>query len=510
MRTTVRHSGRGRKCLASIEPPIEDAGGEEYVYRRRGINSRIVIGIGIFAVISLYLCLVAVTRVDGVLFPGNEIGFPVVGGIVPGITGGNDQASAQTIDQRINILVMGLDQRLDEPDNEEYRTDSMMVLTIDPYSKTAGVFSIPRDTRVNIPDPNGDGGVYTRTRINEAYEMGQYGVNYPTGYPGGGGQLAMDVVKQNFGIPIDYYVVLNWASFIKIVDNLGGIDVNVPDYVYDPAYTSCQFCDDYYPVEFLPGEQHMDGTTALEYVRIRHSDNDFKRIERQQIVLRAIIAKAESQSLLSVGQMKSLYSTYRDSITTDIPDTQVPGLALLVSQIDSSEGLANIPMVSMADATYPCPASECGDAAELDFNVQKMEELKAEVFSDVQLTTENAKISILNGTNAATLAGDFGEQLKIGGIPSTNITTDENANGLLYHTTVIIDVTGKDEHTVSQIQSALGIPDSSVLKATDPQAISLMSQTAYTGTTSDILVVLGDDATESESGDISVTPTSGG
>ena len=147
------------------------------------MNTRLVIGIGIFAVLSLYISLIAVTRVDGVLFPGNESSFGGIANIhLPGVSAPNDQTSATTIDQRINILVMGLDQRLDEPNNGGYRTDSMVVFTIDPYSKTAGAFSIPRDTYVDIPD--GNGGIYMRTRINEAYEMGQYGVNgFPLGYP---------------------------------------------------------------------------------------------------------------------------------------------------------------------------------------------------------------------------------------------------------------------------------------------------------------------------------------
>ena len=116
----------------------------------------------------------------------------------------------------------------------------MMVLTIDPYSKTAGAFSIPRDSRVDIPDP-------TRRRLHEdAHQRGlrdgPVRRELSPGYDGGGPQLAMDTIKQNFGIPINYYVILNWANFIQIVDDLGGIDVTIPEYAYDPAYSTCQFC----------------------------------------------------------------------------------------------------------------------------------------------------------------------------------------------------------------------------------------------------------------------------
>jgi LCP family protein required for cell wall assembly len=493
--------------LATVEPPLDDGYQDDangYTYHRRGVNTRLVIGIGIFAVLSLYISLIAVTRVDGVLFPGNESSFGGIANIhLPGVSAPNDQASATTIDQRINILVMGLDQRLDEPNDQSYRTDSMMVLTIDPYSKTAGAFSIPRDSRVDIPD--GHGGVYMRTRINEAYEMGQYGANgFPLGYDGGGPGLAMDTIKQNFGIPINYYVILNWANFIKIVDDLGGIDVTIPEYAYDPAYSTCQFCSNYYPVEFVPGTEHMNGDRALEYARIRKSDNDFKRIERQQIVLRAIIAKAKTLNLLDIGKMKDIYTSYKDSIRTNIPDTQIPGLGLLVQQIDTHQGLANMRMVSMGPATYSCPAVECGNAAELDWYPQQVALLKAQVFSDVQLSTDNAAVSVLNATNTPSLATDFSTQLKADGIPPANITVDEYANGLLYPTTLIVDVSGGHDHTISQIQGWLGIPDSQILTAADPQAAQFL------GTTANVVVVLGADATEAASGDISVTPQTGG
>ncbi len=491
-------------CLATEEPPFNDGQIQEpvtYEYYRRGVNTRLIIGIGIFAVMSLYLSLVAVSRVDGVLFPGNGLSFPSVVQ-VPGIDTGGDPASAETIEDRINILVMGLDQRLDEPDNDRYRTDSMMILTIDPYSKTAGAFSIPRDTRVDIPD--GDGGVFMSTRINEAYEMGQYGVNgFPLGYPGGGPQLAKDTIKQNFGIPINYYVIMNWANFIQIVDDLGGIDVTIPEYAYDPAYTTCQFCGEYYPVEFVPGTEHMNGERALQYARIRKSDNDFKRIERQQIVLRAIIAKGKTLNLLDVGKLKGLYSTYSSSVQTDIPDTQVPGLALLVKQIDDKQGLANLPMVSMGPATYPCPASICGAAAELDWYPEKVEELKALVFSDVQLATDNATVSVLNATNTPGLATDFSTELRAKGIPPANITADEYADGLLYPTTLIVDVSGGHDHTVNQIKEWLGVPDSAILTAADPQAAQFLNTTAA------VVVVLGADSSEDYSGEISVTQQAG-
>jgi LCP family protein required for cell wall assembly len=92
----------------------------------------------------------------------------------------------------------------------------------------------------------------------------------------------MEAVEHNFDIPIDYYAVLNFNNFIEIVDELGGIDVDVPAYIYDGAYNDCLYCP-YYPVEFEAGPEHMDGETALTYARLRHADNDFKRMNASSL-----------------------------------------------------------------------------------------------------------------------------------------------------------------------------------------------------------------------------------
>ena len=160
---------------------------------------------------------------------------------------------------------MGLDQRLDESQDQPYRTDTVAIFTIDPATKTAGALSIPRDTRVEIPDR--DGNVFMSTRINEAYEMGEYGVNgYPSDPTAAARSWPWTRSSSNFGIKINYYVILNWANFIQIIDELGGIDINVPEYVYDPAYSEYMH-GDYYPVEFDPGPQHMDGHTRAASTR---------------------------------------------------------------------------------------------------------------------------------------------------------------------------------------------------------------------------------------------------
>lgn len=445
---------------------------------RRRFNRFLVLGIPIFAMVSLYASLVVVTALDDVFLPGNELGIGPFA-YIPGVENNKNPEFASE-EERINVVVLGLDLRRDEPDSQAARTDSVMILTIDPFSKVAGVFSIPRDTWVEIPD--GYGG-YTMNRINVAYELGEYSYQ---DYPGGGAGLVKDTIKHNFGIDIDNYVVLNFNNFIDLIDELGGIEVNVPEYAYDFAYNDCNACP-YYPVEFFPGPQHMDGETALAYARIRKSDNDFKRMERQQIVLRAVAKKAASlDSVLS--NPINLYREYKSSVRTDISEFKVPGLAALMRQID----LDNVPMVSMAPATYACPATECGGAAALLWDQLKVEELKNQVFSPEAanpVVREFAIVSVKNGTLTPDLASEFAQFLSAEGIPSTQITIDEYYDGLLANETAIYDLSGKNL-TSRQLADWLGVPYSRIHSADHPDSGRFIDEAG----TTDVVVVLGADA----------------
>lgn len=444
---------------------------------RRRYNPFIIFGIAVFAVFAFYLSLVVVTQVDGLFFPGNEVRTGIFGKVLPGVDPG-EPPSVVTIDDRINILFLGLDIRRDQPPDTPARTDSIFVLSLDPFSKTAGVFSIPRDTLVEIPD--GFGG-YVKRRINEAYEMGEYSYR---DYPEGGVGLVIDTIERNFQIPINHYVILNFNNFIALIDELGGIDVEITEYAYDFQYSDCNSCP-YYAVEFFPGVEHMDGERALAYARIRKSDNDFKRIERQQAVIRATAKRAMDLGILVDGNPLNLYRKYKSSVETDISDFLIPGLARLGQQI----GVDNIKMVSMAPATYPCDPGICGGAAVLLWDQNKFEELKAQVFSDGRLQGEGAFVEVLNGTVTPDLAGEFAAFLRRQGLPSERILVDEYNNGELFNNTVIYDLSGKS-YTVRKLAEWLNLPDTRILSADDPEAQRYLEALP----TVDVVVILGSDA----------------
>ena len=170
------------------------------------------------------------------------------------------------------------------------RTDTMIVATIDPQSKTAGMLGIPRDMYVKIPNEDGS---YFQERINTALE---YGKLY--NYPGGAIKLAEDTIELNLGIHIDHYVIIDFSGFKEIIDDLGGIDVDVPEALYDPTYSDTEKLGDYFPLDFSPGLQHMDGRTALGYARSRYNSSDLDRIQRQQRVIFAVMDKMTSLDVL--------------------------------------------------------------------------------------------------------------------------------------------------------------------------------------------------------------------
>jgi hypothetical protein len=270
----------------------------------------------------------------------------------------------------------------------------------------------------------------------------------------------------------------------------------VPEYAYDPAYSTCSFCSEVYPVEFLPGPEHMDGDRALAYARIRKSDDDFHRIERQQLVLTAMARKAMSTDAI-LNNPIGLYNQFKDAVETNISDVRAGGLALLMQDI----GAENIRTVSMAPATFPCQTCP---AAVLEWNRTKMEELKALVFSDVRLGQEDASIEVLNGTVTPDLAATFASEMRVNGIQETRITTDEYADNLIYPNTLIIDVSGTDGTTVQKLSDWLGLPASRLLTASDPEAAQFLD------TTADIVVVLGEDVQVGFGGDVTVVTAQAG
>jgi polyisoprenyl-teichoic acid--peptidoglycan teichoic acid transferase len=318
--------------------------------------------------------------------------------------------STSSFANRVNILLLGIDQREQEA-GLPTRTDTMILLTIDPASKSMGMLTIPRDLWVPIPGL----GRPVEDRINSANLLGDL-----EKYPGGGPALAKKTVQYNLGVPVNYYVRLDFKGFEKIVDALGGVTINVPQAIQDDEYP-----DDNYGVmsiSFPAGVQHMDGETALRYVRTRHADSDFGRGRRQILFLMAMRDQALKLNILP--KLPTLISQMRDSVKTDLSANDIINLARIAGGIDTANITARNIDESMATRWI---TPQGGDVM-----VPKRDAIKKvvdEVFSSPgtpatpvtvgqaptptptvntaarsQMQSEAARIEVLNGTNTKGLA----------------------------------------------------------------------------------------------------------
>lgn len=263
---------------------------------------------------------------------------------------------------RFNILLMGIDRRPWES-GIGYRSDTMMLASLDPVTRQVGILSIPRDLYVPVP------GYSQPQRINTALSLGEL---QREGY---GPTLAMQTVQYNLGMGVHAYVVADFTALIKVVDAIGGIDVDVPVPIADYQFPNMDFGFD--PLVLNAGLQHMDGYLAQKYARTRHGDSDFDRARRQQQVIFAIRDKVMSLSSLPqlIMQAPTLYGSVSNNVYTEMSLDQLIQLGLWLSEIDP----ANI-HTGVIDQRYVSDMMTESGAAVLQLNTTALPNLLTEVF----------------------------------------------------------------------------------------------------------------------------------
>jgi LCP family protein required for cell wall assembly len=354
--------------------------------------------------------------------------------------------------ERVNVLVLGIDER----DGEEgpWRTDTMLVLTLDPVTMSAGMLSIPRDLWVTIPGYN------SQDRINTAHYYGD-----ANGYPGGGPALARDTVAWNLGVPIHFYVRVNFSAFETAIDEIGGIDIMIPETIDDPYYPDELYGYDPFYIE--AGQQHLDGKTALKYARTRATfGGDFDRGRRQQAVILAVrdqIVKLDQLPRL-IAKAPALMNTMGEAVRTDMSLEQAIQLAQLASEVDPEQIVT-----AVIDHNFTTASETVDERQVLVPNREAMRGLRDLLFAEEplagegltvaeRLKEENARIVVLNGSDAGGLARstrDFlvGQDFRVVDIGDASV---------MYENTLIIDYSGK-RFTSKQLASLLSLPLSSVI-----------------------------------------------
>ncbi len=220
-------------------------------------------------------------------------------------------------DERFTVLVMGLDSRPDEIGM--CRTDTIMVISIDPVTSRISILSIPRDTYVEIPE-------FGLRPINQACLIGNLDSN-------SGPQLTMQTIQYNFGIRVHDYVLVNFNAFISIIDRIGGIDVVVEQEINDREYPDMFYGFD--PFFLAAGDQHLDGETALKYARSRHTTDDIDRGRRQQQIIFAARSKVLSLNMVDdlIAQAVPIWNDLSDGVETSLSLDDMIRLALYAKDI---------------------------------------------------------------------------------------------------------------------------------------------------------------------------------
>jgi polyisoprenyl-teichoic acid--peptidoglycan teichoic acid transferase len=215
-----------------------------------------------------------------------------------------------SLNGRVNILLLGVDERKNSRD-KTFRSDTIILASIDPSTQQISLLSIPRDTRVQIPKRGWD-------KINATAAYG--GLNTTIG-----------VVQQLTGVKIDGYIKTNFEGFKEIIDGLSGILVDVEkDMYYETGDTEDG------TINLKKGEQVLDGSKALQYARFRHDANaDITRTTRQQVVLKAVAKKLMEPS--SILKIPVLAPKFIGAVETNLPGDDLLKLAKVTSKFDSSK-----------------------------------------------------------------------------------------------------------------------------------------------------------------------------
>jgi len=376
---------------------------------------------------------------------------------------------------RRTILLMGIDERTGYTTEQAYRSDTMMLVNIDPVRKRVGILSIPRDMYVVIP------GFAENQRINTANYLGDL-----NDYPGGGGPaLAAETIRQTFGIRVDNYIRINFDVFETLVDTLApnGIQVCPTEAIDDPKYPDVGFGT--LNVHFDAGCQRLNSERLLQYARTRATQGgDFDRARRQQEVLKA--AQAEFLSLGGIAnffvQIPTVYSALATSVKTDLTLDELIGLARVAGDI-SSENITS----GVIDSRYVNFAKDPTGADVLVPNIGAVRGLIQEIFNPQPAKTlaelrtlaeaEAATIAVYNSTSIGGLASQtrdwlISQQVQVASVGNMP-TPDEGV-------TRIRDYTGR-RWTARYLAALMGLPEDRIEVGGD----GLVSQ--------DILVVVGTD-----------------
>lgn len=363
---------------------------------------------------------------------------------------------------RVTILLLGLDYRDWENSRDYPRSDTMILLTLDPLTQSAGILSIPRDMWVSIPG-------FKHGKINTAYYLGEaYKLS------GGGPALATKTVEQFLGIPINYYAQIDFGAFVRFIDEIYGVEIDVPQQITIDLLGGKGIKT---KKTLQPGRQVLPGEWALAYARARYTeDGDFDRARRQQQVIMAIRERMLSGEMLPTMIKKApiLYRELSNGIDTNLDLDDALRLALAAKNIPDEKIQKGV--LGKEYVMYGFSADNLSILVPIP---DKIHRLRDQIFTSgsalapatpgdarQKMAAEGARLGIYNGTQELNLAEQTAEYLQSQG--ATVIETGKAEER--YLTTTIIDHSGKP-FTLNFLAELINNQYLKIYSRPDPQSL---------------------------------------
>ncbi|HPN96514.1 MAG TPA: LCP family protein [Candidatus Moranbacteria bacterium] len=390
---------------------------------------------------------------------------------------------------RINILMLGIAGKGKPGQN---LTDTIMIASINPKTNQVALLSIPRDLHTEIPNSN------ISMKINSVYQFALNNSNHQE-------KEASEIVKKTISsitdLPLDYYVIMNFDGFVKVIDAIGGVNITSERDIYDPRYPGPNYS--YETFELKKGFHHLDGATALKYARERHNDpeGDFGRAKRQQQILQATKNKVFSAgTAINLRAVNDIFNALGDNIRTDIPPEDLESFFNLARKADTNninnvvidawnkESLLKVSHIFYQDKRAFILVPRVGNWSEVQETAQEIFDLNKIKRRKEEIAKEKANVAVINKSGYSLLASRI-KNLLSDNFNYKNVIALNDSSSVLEEKTIVYDLTsGTKPFTLDEL----------IIKLPSYASYSLPEEYKKTvqNTSPDIVIVLGKDIVE--------------
>lgn len=387
-------------------------------------------------------------------------------------------------DGRINILLLGIGGKGHPGQN---LTDTIMLVSLNTKTNQVALYSIPRDMYVKISDSA------SQAKINTIYQIGLSGAKND---PASGANLIVRTIEDLTTLKINYYAILNFGGFEKIIDTIGGINIVSERDIDDPSYPGPGYS--YEPFKLEKGFHHLDGATALKYARERHNDpeGDFGRAKRQQQVMQSAKNKIFSAgTFLNPIAINNLFDALGNNIITNVTPAEIVSFLELAQKMDTQninnvvldawnkDSLLKIVHLSAGASQFSALVPRAGNSSEIRELAQNVFDLNKLKRERDEIAKEDAIIVIINKSGDSQITDKIKKLLSVN-LDYKNVAVLNNPDRTLADTSIAYDLTNSTKpFTANELVTKL------------PAIISYneYSLPAYSGSKFDIVVVLGKD-----------------